>query len=85
MTIETCSSKKVLTLYVGEGCHLCDQARHLLQPVIAELSWTLEEISIVGDETLVATYGLRIPVVKTPAGEEKGWPFTVGQIKRLLT
>ncbi|MEH6638194.1 MAG: glutaredoxin family protein [Porticoccaceae bacterium] len=78
-------NRKVVTLYIGESCHLCDQARQVVLPVIADTDWVLEEVVITGDEALMAAYDIRIPVVKTSAGVEKGWPFTPGQIKRLIT
>lgn len=77
-------SEKTLTLYGGTGCHLCDQARALILPVLVGTDWTLEEVNIRGDATLEALYGIRIPVVKTPDGQEKGWPFSAGQVRRML-
>lgn len=73
-----------LTLYSGPHCHLCDQAKSLLYPVLQEAGWQLREVSIADNEDLQNLYGVRIPVVVTPDGREKGWPFTVGQIRRLL-
>jgi len=75
---------KVVTLYSGPGCHLCEQAKDVLAPVLEQLDWHCQEVNIRGDEALEALYGLRIPVLKTPSGEEKGWPFSAGQVKRLL-
>ena len=77
-------SDAVLTLYGGTGCGLCDQARALVLPILAEEGWSLREVNIRGDAELEARYGLRIPVVQTPSGAEKGWPFTAGQVRRLL-
>lgn len=77
-------NRKVLTLYVGESCHLCELARQVILPLIAEADWSLEEIKITGDKVLMQDYGVRIPVVKTSDGIEKGWPFSAGQIKRLM-
>ena len=73
-----------LTLYSGPHCHLCDQAKALLYPVLQESGWQLREVSIADNEDLQNLYGVRIPVVVTPDGREKGWPFTAGQIRRLL-
>ncbi len=76
--------KSVLTLYTGTGCHLCDRAKTLLKPLTAELGWQLREICITGDSGLQHLYGTRIPVIATADGRERGWPFTRGQIKKLL-
>ena len=76
----------VLTLYTGVGCHLCDMARDILDAVLDESPRLVsyESVTITGDETLMAVYGERIPVVRNLSGQEKAWPFTEGQIKRLL-
>ena len=78
------NNEKVVTLYGGTGCHLCEQAKDVLAPLLEQLDWHCQEVNIRGDEALETLYGLRIPVLKTPSGEEKGWPFSVGQVRRLL-
>lgn len=75
---------KLLTIYTGPQCHLCDQAKTIIYPLLQEAGWQLREVSITGHEHLQNLYGVRIPVVVTPDGREKGWPFTAGQIRRLL-
>ena len=74
--------KKMLTLYTGVGCHLCDLARNILDEVPGAEFY--EVVSITDDESLMAAYGERIPVVRTLSGLEKGWPFTAGQIRKML-
>ena len=73
-----------LILYTGDNCHLCEQAKSLIYPVLAQAGWQLKEISITGDSELQEKYGIRIPLIVTPEGEEKGWPFTQGQLVRML-
>ncbi len=77
-------SNKIVTLFGGTGCHLCEQAKTVIKPVLDELDWHCQEVNIRGDEALEALYGLRIPVLKTSSGEEKGWPFSEGQVRRLF-
>ena len=74
---------KPLVLYTGTGCHLCEQAKEILNQVVGAEQY--EVVSISGNKTLMADYGLLIPVVKNAMGHEKSWPFTAGQIKRLLS
>jgi|TARA_R110000822_G_scaffold60287_9_gene150248 hypothetical protein len=73
-----------LTLYTGPHCHLCDQAKSIIYPIIQEMGWRLHEVNIADDESLKEIYGVRIPVIANSMGEEKGWPFSAGQVKRLL-
>jgi glutaredoxin len=73
-----------LIIYTGEHCHLCEQAKELLIPLLQQKGLVLREVNIDSNETLKERYGLRIPVVLLPDGHEKGWPFTAAQISRLL-
>jgi glutaredoxin len=83
---------QILTLYSGPNCHLCEQAKSLIYPVLQGTDWVLQEVYIadnsneIDDDSkrLKEQYGLRIPVIVTPNGAEKCWPFTAGQVKRLL-
>jgi hypothetical protein len=77
-------SMPVLILYTGAGCHLCTRGRAVAEPVAHALGWRLEQVSITGDKALGAAYGTRIPVLRTPSGAELGWPFSPGQVRRLL-
>ena len=76
---------EILTLYSGTHSPLCDQAKALLYPVLQEKGWRLHEVNINEDEVLIVKYGIRIPVIVTPDGREKGWPFTTGQVRRLIS
>lgn len=73
-----------LVIYTGDQCHLCDQAKELLLPIIAMNDWNLIETNVSSSQRLKKLYGHRIPVVVFPSGFEKGWPFTANQIKLLL-
>lgn len=71
-------------LYTGPNCHLCEQAKAFLYPLLTEKGWELLEVNIQSNESLKEKYGIRIPVVVLPNGDEKGWPFTAAQIGRML-
>ena len=73
-----------LTIYSGPNCHLCEHAKAILYPLLTEKGWQLVEVNIQKSERLKEKYGIRIPVVALPNGEEKGWPFTAAQIARML-
>ncbi|MAD57910.1 MAG: thioredoxin family protein [Porticoccus sp.] len=77
---------KVIMLYVGSNCHLCDEARFVLMDVLKDIDLKLKysEVDVSNNDILTEKYGLRIPVVVMPNGKEKDWPFTTSQIKRLL-
>ena len=73
-----------LTIYSGPNCHLCEQAKAILYPLLSEKGWELAEVNIQDSESLKEKYAIRIPVVALPNGEEKGWPFTAAQIGRMI-
>ena len=73
-----------VTLYTGPNCHLCEQAKALLYPLLAEKGLRLDEVDIQQDAALREKYAIRIPVVALTNGEEKGWPFTAAQIGRMI-
>ena len=58
-----------VVLYTRPGCHLCDEAREILERVRAEARFVLHERDISADDALHARYLERIPVV-TIDGEE---------------
>jgi len=46
-----------VTLYTRPGCHLCDDARVLIEQVCAELGESYDEVSIDGDPDLERRFG----------------------------
>ncbi len=52
-----------LTLYVKPGCHLCEEMKAVITRVSARVPFSLDEIDISRDETLLAAYGEQIPVL----------------------
>jgi glutaredoxin len=59
----------LVTLYGKPGCHLCDDARELVERVRAEHPFELREVDISLDPELNREYGERIPVLELD-GEE---------------
>ncbi len=52
-----------ITLYTRPGCHLCEDAKALLLPLLNEFRAALTEVNIDGDKELTELYGLDIPVL----------------------
>lgn len=63
------SGRREVVLYGRPGCHLCEEARAVLERVRAQVPFRLEERDIEADEHLLRRYLERIPVV-TIDGEE---------------
>ncbi len=52
-----------VTFYTKAGCHLCEQAREMLDNIAAEIDYELTEIDIRSDPALFEQYRYRIPVI----------------------
>lgn len=75
----------VLTLYSTLGCHLCENAKQVLWPVLSEAGLQLQEVDIADDDHLQEQYAIRIPVIRLQnATEDVGWPFDGDDVRRYL-
>jgi glutaredoxin len=63
------STPPTVTIYGRPGCHLCDDARAILERLRAETPFDLRAVDIEDDDVLLRTYLERIPVVAVD-GEE---------------
>lgn len=52
-----------MTLYGKPGCHLCEEARAVVERVRAQRSFELREVDVTLDPVLHQEYGERIPVL----------------------
>jgi glutaredoxin len=52
-----------ITLYAREGCHLCEEARTQIAPLLAEFGATLREVDIDDDPILHDRYTNDVPVI----------------------
>ena len=52
-----------VTLYSRPGCHLCDEAKEAMGPLLREFGAKLREVNIEGDPVLEERYGVDIPVI----------------------
>ncbi len=63
-----------VTLLTKPGCHLCDDARPIVERVVAEHPGvTLQERSILDDDTLREEYAEDIPVVLVDGRVHSNW------------
>lgn len=52
-----------VTFYTKAGCHLCEEARDMLEDIAALTQFELTEIDIRGDTNIFEQYRYRIPVI----------------------
>lgn len=70
-------------LYTTAGCHLCEQALALLLANNPPLE--ICEVEISESESLMQTYGVRIPVIRVDGKDaELGWPFDSASLAQFI-
>ena len=52
-----------VTFYTKAGCHLCEEAREMLEDIAALTTYELTEIDIRSNPTIFEKYRYRIPVI----------------------
>ena len=73
-----------VTLIGRPGCHLCDQARVVIERVASELDCTWEERSIDDDAQLRERYAEQIPVTLVDGRQHDFWQVDEGRLRAAL-
>ena len=71
-----------MTLYERDGCHLCDEARVLLDEMLGSEGYV--RIDIGADDDLVMRYGFRVPVIGLDGVDRLEAPITAPDLQDLL-
>ena len=73
-----------VTLYGRAGCHLCDQARTVIERVCRDLGEEYVEIDIDGDDELRARYGDEVPVTLVDGRQHDFWRVDEQRLRAAL-
>lgn len=73
-----------VTLYTRPGCHLCEDAKRAMAPVLREFGAPLREVNIENDAILEERYGLDIPVIFLGARKVAKHRVDAAQFRRQL-
>lgn len=74
-----------LVFFTTAQCHLCEVAEALLTNTPLPEPVPVEAVDIARSESLVNTYGTRIPVLRrNDTGAELDWPFDQNQLLAFL-
>lgn len=69
-------------LFGTEGCHLCEDAEHLL----LQAGLDFEKQDLINNDAAMQRYAIRIPVLlHTPSGLELSWPFNAPQLQDFIS
>ena len=71
-----------MTLYERDGCHLCDEARVLLNEMLGSDGYA--RVDIEADDALVLRYGFRVPVIGLDGVDRLEAPISAPDLRALL-
>ena len=75
---------RCVTVYVAQGCHLCDAAMEVIGRVRAEALFTLAVVDITGDPDLEVRYRTDIPVIEVDGERRFTYFVTDDGLRRAL-
>ncbi len=73
-----------MTFYTRPGCHLCEEVKAALSPLLREFGATLREVNIEEDAVLRERYGYDVPVIFLGLRKVAKHRVDVRQIRRQL-
>ena len=73
-----------VTLYTRPGCHLCEDAKTAIAPLLRKFGASLREVNIEKDAVLEGRYGWDIPVIFIGARKAAKHRVDVDQFWRQL-
>jgi glutaredoxin len=72
------------TLFTRNGCHLCDEAKRVILPLLFEFGGILREVDIDRDSELQARYANEVPVIFLGARKAAKHRVDPAQFRRQL-
>ena len=78
------SGPRDVTLYSRPGCHLCEEAKAAITPLLREFAAVLREVNIDEDAVLKERYGWEIPVIFVGQHKAAKHRVDVAQFRRQL-
>ncbi len=78
------AAPREVTLYTRPGCHLCEEAKTAVAPLLREFGAVLREVNIEDDAVLEGRYGRDIPVIFIGARKAAKHRVDVEQFRRQL-
>lgn len=78
------ASPRDVTIYSRPGCHLCEEAKSQITPLLKEFKARLTEINIDEDPDLRARYDYDVPVIFLGARKAAKHRIDVAQFRRQL-
>lgn len=74
-----------VTLYSRPGCHLCDEARLVIEGVCADLGESFAEVDIDADPALLERFTDEVPVTFVDGRQHDFWRVDEARLRAALT
>jgi glutaredoxin len=74
-----------VVFYTRPGCHLCDDARTVVEAVCEELGESFDEVDITTSEDLLRRFGEEIPVTFVDGAQHDFWRVDADRLRAALT
>jgi glutaredoxin len=74
-----------VVLYSKPGCHLCEDARAVIEQVCAATGTGFAEVDITSDPELMRVYGEQIPVTFVDGAQHDFWRVDAARLRAALT
>lgn len=78
------SSNVRVTLYSRPGCHLCDEARVVIERVCADMGTAYVEVFIDDDPALVERFTNEVPVTYVDGEQHDFWRVSEERLRQAL-
>jgi len=73
-----------VTLYTRPGCHLCEEAKSAIAPLLREFGAVLHEVNVDEDAVLRERHGFDVPVIYIGAHKAAKHRVELAQFRRQL-
>jgi glutaredoxin len=73
-----------VTLYTRPGCHLCHEARVVVERVCADLGEEYDEVDVTGDPALLERFTEEIPVTFVDGRQHDFWRVDEQRLRAAL-
>ncbi len=78
------SGPRDVTLYTRPGCHLCEEAKSAIAPLLGEFGAALREVNIDADPVLRERHGWDVPVIFVGSHKAAKHRVDLEQLRRQL-
>jgi len=80
----TAAGPRDITLYSRPGCHLCEEMKRQIAPLVTQFGARLREVNIDSDPILRERYNEEVPVLFLASRKVAKYAVDIAQLRRQL-